>query len=955
MLKKIYTGASCLLFIFFTQSIYAQSVQTSVQEKEGVKIFSLSNDEVSQQVFIKNDMLAGDLLKGQSAWLAKYNNANDGVATDGNFALKMMWNDWSAPGRQVNANVAIAFTKKDYQYQSYQFVDVPGGGKELELFFTPFNRENTIQLKFTYQLLPGKFYSRRQVSVRDTINGSNWLDQFISRDGIVSAANGGNGGNALEVRGLGSSDYSVMETENKSPLSNGRIIKQGAFGQPCALDFAHGGVFFGVEYPAATTTVKEQDGHFNLHCKEMMGTVVKRDWVNSKWVVEGLAPDHYVKRWFYNYLPDIKYTPDRPYALYNSWYDLRSPAFKDVAPEHIMNEKNIMTIIKEFKKNMIEPYGIHLDAFVLDDGWDKHQSDWQLRKSTFPHGLKPISDELKTLGTTLGIWYGPTGGYSFRQDRIDWMRDHGYEVTGNDMMCIGGKKYSALFKERTTNMVRNDGVGYFKWDGLQFSCSDPAHGHPIGIYSRHALLDSLFSDCEAVRKINPAVYLNITSGTWLSPWWLEHANQIWMQGYDFGFADIPSVNQRDASMTYKDIVLYNDFHHLDEWFPLSNLMTHGIIKGTLNEIGGTDDPLNKFTDDAMFYFGRGVTMYELYISPDLLNKGEWNALSKSLKWAENRFPILDHTFMTGGDPAKGQAYGYVHYDGNKGIIAVRNPEIKNQHIQIKLNAADGMDPNASSLVLERVYPTHWISPDLYSTGATIDIPLDGYETAVYEVYPVDSAKKPLLAGVTFSVQSEDRDHVEMNILKAGKNVRLLNPEFISTAKINGHEEALNSLSVTNKEHPEILQSKSLSFTGSSVNSTLDFSKNDITPRFVVFLHPDSSYQGKAFPDGKLMVDGKEVKATRQEQKGVWSVYSFMLPENESTGNHTFNFELNQNAGTSSWSGKANVWLITQQEQPVQKVSITTKENITNVPMPPSPFHEHAVKKIVELGEGSLSL
>jgi hypothetical protein len=218
------------------------------------------------------------------------------------------------------------------------------------------------------------------------------------------------------------------------------------------------------------------------------------------------------------------------------------------------------------------------------------------------------------------------------------------------MMCIGGKKYSALFQKRTTDMVKNAGVGYFKWDGIQFSCSNPTHGHPTGYYSRRAILDSVIAKCKAVRAVNPKVYLNITSGTWLSPWWMKYANQIWMQGGDYGFADVPSVSQRDASMTYKDLVLYNDFHRQDDWFPISNLMTHGIIKGALNEIGGADDPLNKFTNDAMFYFGRGVTMYELYVSPNLLSKGEWNALSKSLKWAEDRFFVLENTDMVGGDP-----------------------------------------------------------------------------------------------------------------------------------------------------------------------------------------------------------------------------------------------------------------------------------------------------------------
>lgn len=348
-------------------------------------------------------------------------------------------------------------------------------------------------------------------------------------------------------------------------------------------------------------------------------------------------------------------------------------------------------------------------------------------------------------------------------------------------------------------------------------------------------------------------------------------------------------------------------------------------------------------------------MYELYISPDLLNKGEWNALSKSLKWAENRFPVLDHTFMTGGNPAKGQAYGYVHYTGNKGIIAVRNPEIKKQDIQIKLSASEGMDPDVNSLVLERVYPTHWISPDLYSAGATIDLPLEGYESAIYEVYPLDSAKKPLLAGVTFEVKSAEGNHTEISVLKAGKEAKLLNPRFVNAVSVNGSNQLLNNLSISDRGNEKILDSKQLSLNGPAINSELDFSKDVITPRFVVFLHPDSAYQGEPFPDGKLVVDGREVKATRQEQNGVWSDYSFMLPEDKSAGKHTFQFVISPNSKVTSWSGKADVWLITQQRQEVQSVRITTKESIKQVPMPPSPFYNHAIKQVMELGNGNISL
>ena len=150
----------------------------------------------------------------------------------------------------------------------------------------------------------------------------------------------------------------------------------------------------------------------------------------------GLAPDRHVKRWFERYLDDIRVAPLRPYALYNTWYDVRSPEYTDRA-EDVMNEANLLRIVGEFRRVMEERPGFRLDAFVLDDGWDVYASDWVMREAELPGGLRPISRELEKLNVDLGIWFGPTGGYSFRDRRIDWMRDHGYERVGNQM-CVAG-------------------------------------------------------------------------------------------------------------------------------------------------------------------------------------------------------------------------------------------------------------------------------------------------------------------------------------------------------------------------------------------------------------------------------------------------------------------------------------------------------------------------------------
>ncbi|MGH2649216.1 MAG: hypothetical protein ACRDE8_16670, partial [Ginsengibacter sp.] len=509
-----------LLSLFFPVFLFSQPVQSGYSSEGGRHVFTLSNNMVTQKVIVDNNMLQADELTGNKEWLAEYHNSDHGVYTDGDYSLQMMWTDWSAPGKHFNADLQVNFTKKDYKYVRYDFQDLDDVGKELNLYFTPFDNSNTVQLKITYQLQFGKFYSKRKIAVEDTLLQKNWLEAFISRKGKIGNISSSDANNYL-IRPISSDNYLIVQRSNNSQQETTRIIKKGEFGQPCAVDFQNGGVFFGIEYPAATNEVKRDDDNLNLRCRELIGKVVRKDWVESNWVVEGLAPDHYIKDWFFNYLQDIRVAHNKPYTLYNSWYDLRSPEYPGVEPNHVMNEKNILNIIDLFKKSMIDKYGIQLDAFVLDDGWDVYESDWKMRTKTFPHGVKPIVDALKPLGTTLGIWLGPTGGYSFRMRRINWMKAHGYETVGTTpddaMMDIAGPKYSALFEKRTTDFAK-EGLGYFKWDGIQFSSSEPGSGHAVGYHSRRAAMESITEKCKAVRAINPAEFLNITSGTWMSPW-----------------------------------------------------------------------------------------------------------------------------------------------------------------------------------------------------------------------------------------------------------------------------------------------------------------------------------------------------------------------------------------------------------------------------------------------------
>ncbi len=215
-MKRIKYLMTVLVLSGISTKVICQGVQTSYVRTKERQVFTLSNNKITNQVIVTDDMLQGDELSGNTEWLALYHNTGHAVYTDGDYALEMMWTDWSAPGKIFNGDLEVAFTKKDYQYTHYDFKDIKDGGKELELYFTPFNQTNTIQLKITYQLLPDKFYSRRKISLEDTTLKKNWLEAVVCRKGKVGESEAAAG--AYLMREENSDTYQAVQ--NTTLISN---------------------------------------------------------------------------------------------------------------------------------------------------------------------------------------------------------------------------------------------------------------------------------------------------------------------------------------------------------------------------------------------------------------------------------------------------------------------------------------------------------------------------------------------------------------------------------------------------------------------------------------------------------------------------------------------------------------------------------------------------------------
>lgn len=891
--------------------------------------FHLANAQVKATLNLKDGRLAGERLETQADW-AKGKGPGALLETDGDFRVEIIWNDWQAPGKANNGDVFCRFGAKDFTLAQQTQRKVPGG-EELSLIF---KGPEHLGVEVHYTLGDSAHYLRRKIRVFEYPH-KQYSSKVESPTGHLLHA----------VYPYDASLKGAMKVQNP-----------GSFGQPVALELAGGGAFAGLEWPAADNAIDTHGNQQRLRCGQEFGEQIPFAGLWSETAVLAVTPNSFVKDWFTRYFDDIRVAKLRPYTLYNSWYDLRSAEYPRVKPHQVMNEENSLRIARMVRENMVEKYGITMDAFVLDDGWDVYRSGWELRKEQFPRGLKPLVDELKKSNTRLGIWYGPTGGYSMHDWRTDWWKANGYEVTDSNHGSVVGPKYTNLFQQRTTDMAK-DGVAYFKWDGIQFVDNNPANGGPIGLYSRRAAMKNVIGFCESVRKANPEMYLNVTSGTWLSPWWMKYADQIWMDGGDFGAADVPSISTRDSSITYRDMVLYEDFHKKNLWFPVSNLMTHGILKGHIDvENIGKGEPLTKFADEVVFYLSRGVTMYELYIAPDILNQGEWKVLSESLKWARANFDILKRGEMVGGDPGKSEAYGHVHFAGDKGFLALRNPDINATTLKVKLDPAQGLASDAKDLVLERVYPTRWIAPRLFKASEEVELPLQGYESAVYQLRPLGDVKEPLLAGVVFEARSTKGRDQKLEVLEVTPEARVLNPAALRNLQVQGKGFDPAKLPTLSQQASTFVQGGPIAGQGRQATATLTVGESSRQATFGVLLRPTKAFQGKAQPVATLLVNGVPVLAEKVDAAGVWTWYTVSL----APGTHRVQMDLApgkaaKDALPGEWSGSAQFW-VTGTEA-VKPLTLTLKGKAAVAPrlQPPTGRGPCELPRTVKLGEVALQL
>ena len=185
-----------------------------------------------------------------------------------------------------------------------------------------------------------------------------------------------------------------------------------------------------------------------------------------------------------------------------------------------------------------------------------------------------------------------------------------------------------------------------------------------------------------MHEVNPEIFIAITNGAYLSPWWLQYVDIVWL----INAGDAAKGDDRTGELVYRDRIYHQIWEEENTKFPMNAIFNHEPKKTTSNE-----EP-EVFRDYLFMNLSRGTGFVELYIKTDSLSSIDWDILADGLKWVRQVYPAFKHVRMHGGVPQKGEVYGYTAWTDNRGYLSIHNPSDRPQIYHITLDRKLGLNP-----------------------------------------------------------------------------------------------------------------------------------------------------------------------------------------------------------------------------------------------------------------------
>lgn len=527
-----------------------------------------------------------------------------------------------------------------------------------------------------------------------------------------------------DVKGNGSNQstdtnyWTIQELQDNPHMANmkGDYLE---LGQPYYV----GSMYWGCEFPQAENKVRDKKGFIRYHYGKNL--VVENDKSDGQFhnyknynnangqsgkmitwdaVVGAARSTDYqvVQSDFYEYIETIA-TKTGFRQQFNSWYD----NMKDIT------DSNIQESFNEIEKGFTQ-YGVNpLDSYVVDDGWTNYSSFWDFDRSAnkFPNELYNSSSQVNKMGSNFGLWLGPRGGYGTERQIANYIANNNLgsrnESSGNDINISDGRYLDKLVNDIFVDYQNKFDINYWKLDGMLLepsTNSSNAHTTTDKLCTISETYERWTDMFETMRENRPDLWINMTSYTNPSPWHVQWVNSVWMQNTgDTGYSYKAGDTDEKAMLTFRDGDYY-EFFTKNQWqLPNKYFYNHDPVyaKTAHNVPGGPGRQIEYTTDELrehLYMLGtRGTAFWEYYYSPSMFDNEKWQVNAEAANWIEDNFDILQKSKMFGGDPEKEQVYGYSCWNGNQGIVSIRNPKNVEQTYTLKLDEKVGVSSGVKNV------------------------------------------------------------------------------------------------------------------------------------------------------------------------------------------------------------------------------------------------------------------
>ncbi|MCX6621564.1 MAG: hypothetical protein NTY38_10890 [Acidobacteria bacterium] len=328
----------------------------------------------------------------------------------------------------------------------------------------------------------------------------------------------------------------------------------------------------------------------------------------------------------------------------------------------------------------------------------------------------------------------------------EWMEAHGYTAlrrSGGEKkryaLSLGDSRYRSETAAQLQRLIRENNLGHIKYDG--FVAEEPAghHGMLPGADSVEPLAEASLELLRASKEANPALvteptYMN-SLANYISPWILKYSDSIWgNSGGDCPLGLGPAPDYRESHTNARE---YYIFSSLDEfWLPQNAVHYFDIIH--CDEAGG-------FANHAAMAFGRGRFFVSTYVNPKFMTASDWTVYAGFLRWARKNQELLRNTTVVPSRVERGEPYAYAHWQGMRGVVAVRNPSNETREYHLEL-ARTRPPAGLRDAVCVTLYPhSRGVAAGIHARSV-LSLTLAPWELQILELRPVAEMQGPVVLG-----------------------------------------------------------------------------------------------------------------------------------------------------------------------------------------------------------------